>query len=168
MPSATFIDAIDPARLSAVLKTVRRFRNLKAAEVAARMPLAPRSFERFEAGEGRFDFTKVQRFAEVAEVDPYAILFAVLIGSPAFAVRAAQNGISPLILLALEDFDREAGDAIATLDAATILSVFREAFSSLNAEIRRRASLRPGERQPGVSDERNDAPLPAVDAKDED
>lgn len=103
------------------------------------MPL--RSYEHFEAGRGRFDFEKVKRFAEVLEADPFAILIAVQIGSPAFAARCADNKTALALLIRLEEFDREAGEGIADLDAALVFSEVGEAFQRLTAEIRRRARM---------------------------
>ena len=114
------------------------------------------SYERFEAGEGRFDFARVRRFAEIVGVEPFAILFSVLIGSPRFAVRAGYNMLSPLMLLALEEFDADAGDGIASLDGATILRVFGEAFATLREEISRRPGALDGPETPSPYGDEDD------------
>lgn len=134
----------DPAHgrlLSAALKSVRRRRDRTAQDVAAAMGMPLRSYEHFEAGRGRFDFEKVKRFAEVLEADPFAILIAVQIGSPAFAARCADNKTALALLIRLEEFDREAGDGIADLDAALVFGELGEAFQRLTTEIRRRARM---------------------------
>ena len=156
MPSTTFNDAVHPRRLAAALKALRHARGLKAMEVAQAMEMAPRSYERFEAGEGRFDFARVRRFAEIVGVEPFAILFSVLIGSPRFAVRAGHNMLSPLMLLALEEFDADAGDGIASLDGATILRVFGEAFATLREEISRRPGALDGPETPSPYGDEDD------------
>lgn len=149
MPTPSFSDAIHPERLSATLKAVRKARNLKAMAVAAAMPMALRSYERFEAGEGDFNFTKVRRFAEVTRSDPFGILFAVLINSPGFAVSSAANRLTPLFLLTLEEFDRDVGEDIALLDGTTILRVFSDAFKVLAVEIARRSTIETAADGPG-------------------
>lgn len=125
------------------------------------MPMASRSYERFEAGEGEFNFGKVRRFAEVTRSDPLGILFAVLINSPGFAVSTAGNKLNPLFLLTLEEFDQDVGEDIALLDGTTILQVFNQAFRTLAAEIRRRQTIEPP-RAVGSAD------LPPAQDSDED
>lgn len=144
MSSTAFHDAGHGPRLSAALKTVRRQRGLKAAEVAGAMGMPLRSYEYFESGEGRFDFAKVQQFTEVTNSDAFAILGAVFLASPAFAARAANNKIASVLLLALEAFNLDLGDDIALIDTAAALAEFNAAFARLAVEARRRRSLTDG------------------------
>lgn len=131
MRQTTFFDDDQRVRLSQTLKAVRRARGRTAAEVAAAMGMPLRSLEHFESGGGRFDFGKVRRFAEALDADPFAILMAVLIGSPAFAARAADNKLAMILLLGLEEFDRDHGDRLARLDSAGVLAEFGETYRRL-------------------------------------
>lgn len=127
--------------LSAALKAVRRRRGRTAQDVAAAMGMPLRSYEHFEAGRGRFDFDKVQRFANALEADPFAILTAVQIGAPAFAARCADNKAMLALLLTLEEFQREAGDTVSDMDAALVMTEMGEAFARVRRELRRRSRL---------------------------
>jgi transcriptional regulator with XRE-family HTH domain len=135
MTSTTFFDADHRDRLSKALKAVRRLRGVTVAETAALMSMPLRSYEHFEAGGGRFDFAKVNRFAEALDVDPFAILVSVQIGSPRFAVRAANNKLMLALLLGLEELDRDLGEGIARLDTASIIAAFGEAWRRLSETV---------------------------------
>lgn len=132
-------DAERGACLSKALKAIRRRRGLRACDAAAAMQMPLRSYEHFEAGLGRLNVDRVHRFAEALDADPYAILAAVEIGSPELAVRCADNKLISVLMMALQDFDAAAGEAIPTLDAAAAIAVFTDAFDRLATEARRRA-----------------------------
>ncbi len=156
-----FHDTAHQACLSATLKAVRRARAMKAKDVAMAMGLPPRSYERFEAGGGHFDFEKVRHFATVTSSDPFAILAAVLTGSPGLAVESADNKLSALMILALEEFYRDAGDTIRLLDSAAILTAFSRTFRDLGRLAATRADLATGKRI--LEDHDDDPPLPDTD-----
>lgn len=141
MTPIRFADESHRQGLSAALKAVRRRRGRTAAEVAEVMGMPLRSYEHFEAGQGRFDFDKVRRFAEVLEADPFAILTAVQIAAPAFAARCADNKMMLALLIRLEEFQRELGETVADLDPALVLAELGEAFGRMDRELRRRARL---------------------------
>ncbi|WP_415013987.1 hypothetical protein [Brevundimonas sp.] len=84
---------------------------------------------------------KVQRFAGALEADPFAILTAVQIGCPEFAARCADNKVMLALMIRLEEFNRDAGEAVADLDPALVLAEFGDAFQRLEQELRRRARL---------------------------
>jgi len=135
-------DAARGACLSQALKAIRRRRGLRAADVAARLGMPLRSYEHFEAGRGRLNVDRIHRFAEVVDADPYAILAAVEIGSPRFAVRCADDKLMAILMMAIQDFDASAGDDIAGLDPRTLISAFAGVFDQLAAEGEaRRAAL---------------------------
>ena len=77
--------------LSTALRLIRTHRRLRAADVAKSMNMALRSYEHFESGGGRINIERVHRFAEVTDSDPHAILAALALGSPAFALRCADT-----------------------------------------------------------------------------
>jgi transcriptional regulator with XRE-family HTH domain len=118
-------------RLSQALKVVRRKRGLRTSEVARAMGLPLRSYEHFEAGNGRFNVERIHQFALALEVDPYAILAAVDIASPAFAARCADNKLMTVFLMALQEFDANGQDDLSRLDARSLITGFTRLFDSL-------------------------------------
>jgi transcriptional regulator with XRE-family HTH domain len=130
-----------PGWLAQALKGLRRRRQLRSPEVAARMGLRPRTFEHFEAGKGPLYVDRIHDFARALSADPHAILMALEIGSPAFAVRCADNKLMTIIVMALQDFDAATGDAIAQLDAQTLRSTFERLFGELSELAHARAAM---------------------------
>lgn len=129
---------MDPAQrqsqsqtLSAALRLIRSHRRLKTADVAQAMGMALRSYEHFEAGGGRVNLERIHRFAEATDSDPHAIVAALSLGSPQFALRAADNKLMTILMVALQEFDDEVGDVLVELDARTIINVFTRALRDL-------------------------------------
>ncbi|QYC11451.1 helix-turn-helix domain-containing protein [Brevundimonas nasdae] len=117
--------------LSTALKEIRARRRLKSLDVADAMQMKPRTFEHFESGAGRLNPGRIHRFAEATSSDPYAIMAALALGSPKFAVRCADNKLMTILMVALQEFDNEVGDAIADLDGRTIINTFTRALRDL-------------------------------------
>jgi len=134
----------DPPRaargLGGILRALRRLRGRRPTDVATAMPLAQRSYEHFESGAARLNMERVIRFAEVTDTDGFAILAGLWMGSEAFALRCADNKLMTILVMTLQDFDATTGDAIATLDAQTLVSAFEQAFAGLRDEARRRTA----------------------------
>lgn len=132
------MDARQPSSLSAVLSSslrlIRAHRRLRTVEIAEAMNMAPRSYEHFEAGAGRINIERIHRFAEVTDSDPHGILAALALGSPAFALRCADNKLATILAVALQEFDEEMGDAIADLDGLTLINAFTKALKDLAAQ----------------------------------
>lgn len=126
------------ALLSQSLRLIRSHRRLRAADIAQRMNMALRSYEHFESGAGRLNVEKIHRFAEVTNSDPHAILVAISLGSPQFALRCADNKLATILVVGLQEFDEEVGDAIADLDARTIINTFTRSLRDLAAQSVRR------------------------------
>ncbi len=126
--------------LSAALRLIRTHRRLKTSEVAAEMGMALRSYEHFEAGGGRINIQRIHRFAEVTGSDVHAIIAALALGSPAFALRCADNQLMTILLVALQEFDEAVGDAIPELDARVIINTFTKALNDLAVQSVRRDS----------------------------
>lgn len=120
------------------MKALRRRRGRGVRDTAAAVGMAYRSYQHFEAGLGRLDAGRIFRFAQALDVDPYAILTALEIGSPAFALRSADNKLMTIFLMALQDFDAAAGDDIARLDPHTLMTSFTAVFDELRALARDR------------------------------
>lgn len=104
------------------------------------MPL--RSYEHFEGGGGRLNLERIFQFAKAIDVDPYAIVAAVMIASPHFAVRSADNKFIQAFVILLQEFDRTLGDEIANLETTAIVASFSQAFDTLLADARRKADWR--------------------------
>lgn len=104
---------------------------MTAAQVARAMGMPLRSFERFEAGEGRLNIDYVHRFAAATDSDPHAIVMAVAIGSPELARRCADNKLITILTIAAQRFDAVLGDRIATLDARSVIMAVCAMFDEL-------------------------------------
>ncbi len=127
----------DGALLSEALRRVRRHRSLTAAEVAARMHIAKRTYERFEAGRTRLNLDHVVRFARATDCDPNAILMSVVIGSPDFAWRSCDNRMATILTIALQKFDARVGDTLSELDIHTLVSAITQMFDGLESTLAR-------------------------------
>ncbi|WP_312573105.1 helix-turn-helix transcriptional regulator [Brevundimonas sp.] len=119
------------ALLSQSLRLIRAHRRLRAADVAQAMNMALRSYEHFESGAGRINLERIHRFAEVTDSDPHAILAALALGSPEFALRCADNKLATILVVVLQEFDEEVGSMIGDLDARTIINTFTKSLRDL-------------------------------------
>lgn len=117
--------------LAASLRLIRAHRRLRAIEVADRMNMAQRSYEHFEAGAARVNLERIHRFADATDSDPYAILAGLALGSPDFALRCADNKMMTVLMVALQDFDRDRGELAAALDVRTLINAFDRVFRDL-------------------------------------
>jgi transcriptional regulator with XRE-family HTH domain len=124
------------ATLSLILKAIRRRRGLRSSEAARLMGMALRSYQRFESGAMGLDLRKIHQFAEAADADGWAIVFAVEIGSVEFALYCADNKASSALLVALRRFNARSGKDIARLDPRSLLLVFSKAFEDISARAR--------------------------------
>lgn len=135
MVASAFEDRPDlPSLLPATLKTLRRFRGVRSAEAARRMNMPPRSYEHFESGRGRLNVDRLHDLAALLDADPFAIHAALEIRSPAFATRCAENKLMLILMMNLQDFDSQAGDAIRRLDSLDLIEAFRLFFEKLAAQ----------------------------------
>lgn len=138
------------ALLSEALKGLRKRRGLKPCEMASALHMAPRSFEYFESGRSRINLDRLHQAAEALGADPYALLLAVDMGSPRFAMRCAENKLVSILVMALQEFDQVNGDDIALLDPRTVMAAFTQALDELSRHARERADIvarRPGPRR---------------------
>lgn len=126
--------------LSSALRLIRTHRRMKSADIAQAMGMALRSYEHFEAGGGRINLERIHRFADATDSDPYAILAALALGSPHFALRAADNKLMTIMMVALQEFDEELGDLSAELDGRTLINTFTKAMKELALQSVRRDS----------------------------
>lgn len=119
------------ATLSRILKALRRLRGLRPIDVANAMQMKPRTYEYFESGRASLDVDRVHQVAKVLNADPYAILAAIDIASPAFALRTVENKMATLWLMALLEFDATAQDDITRLAPSVLIAAFTKMFDEL-------------------------------------
>jgi transcriptional regulator with XRE-family HTH domain len=125
-----------PTLLPQVLKAIRRRRGLRTATVAQRMGMAVRSYERFESGRGPLSVARVHGFAQATDSDAYAILMALDIRSPDFALRCLDNKAMTLMVMAIQEFDATAQDDIGRLEPRSLIAGYTQLFDGLTAKAR--------------------------------
>ncbi|WP_374346561.1 helix-turn-helix domain-containing protein [Phenylobacterium sp.] len=124
--------------LTAALRAIRRRKGLRVKDAAAAMGLPLRTYQHFESGRSQLDFDRIKAFARVTDSDPYAILAAVLIGSPAFAVRCMDNKLASVLVVAVKRFDERVGDAIPHIEVGRLIAAFRKMFDDLETDLQDR------------------------------
>jgi transcriptional regulator with XRE-family HTH domain len=125
----------EPNLLPQILKAIRRRRGLSVKAAAAAMPMALRSYVHFESGRGRLKIERIYQFAQMTNSDPLAILIALEIKSPAFALRCMENKGMTIFVMALKQFDAQVKDDFTRLDPRTLVSASRQFFDGLSAKI---------------------------------
>ncbi len=119
-------------------RSVRRARGMTAQQAADAMNLPLRTYEYFEAGQGRVNLDYLHRFAAAANCDPYALLLGPGLGSQEFARRTADTKMILIFLIALGEFEGRMGDRMINLDPRDLIEVFTEAFRKIEADMRTR------------------------------
>src|SRR4051794_3869292 len=99
--------------LSKILKAIRNHRHLTVEKVALRMDLKKRTYERFEAGEGRLKVERIFTFAQATDSDPYALLASVKLGAPDFAIACIDNKLVMLFVAYARELFRVEGPDLA-------------------------------------------------------
>lgn len=131
MEEAALTSRDDGSLRSAVLKGVRKLRGLSPQEMATALNMPLRTYEHFEAGQGRLNLDYLYRFSIVTGSDFYGLMHAIAIGSPDFAVRTADNKFMTTFTILLQAYDRRMGDRIRDLDARSLIAAFGELFDAL-------------------------------------
>jgi hypothetical protein len=107
---------------------------MRAAEVAARMGMALRSYQHFEGGhEKNPSLERILAFADATDTDPLAILAALQVGDPALAHACADSKLLYVLQIALEDFHARAPEAMAGVEPRLVHMVFTRLFRELAA-----------------------------------
>lgn len=135
MPGRAPDNMRDSQLLSAAVKLVRKSSGLSSREVAQKMNVALRTYQRFEGGLNRLNLDHIHRFAKATSSDPYALLFAVMIGSPRFALAAANNNLATILMVALQNLEQSLGDRIAELETRDLISAITKPFDALAAQV---------------------------------
>ncbi len=121
--------------LSSVLKAIRNYRRLTVQDVADRMGLQKRTYERFEAGEGLLKMARIFSFARATDSDPYALLVSVRLGSPDFALACIDNKLVALLVAHARELFRTEGAGLARLQPQVIVEALTVAFSTMGADL---------------------------------
>lgn len=125
-------------RLSQILRSIRAARRLRASDVAKAMGMALRSYEHFEAGRGRLDFLRLERFAEATDSDPYAIVIELMLKRPGFALEAMENKLAVVNLFALDDFHAAMGEDVRLIEPQVLVGGFQRLFQDFADYVRKR------------------------------
>lgn len=123
--------------LATALRAIRRRRRLSAAEVARAMPMALRSYQALENGEGPLGLDRLHRFAEVTDCDVVALVVAASLGAPDLAIHCADNKFMTHLALRALDVDEAAGEDLERLTASLALGPLDRAVAELTAAARR-------------------------------
>lgn len=120
------------ATLRAILKHFRKRSGLKSAEMAKLMGKGLRTYQRWESGYYGVQVEPIRRFAEIVQVDPWGIIFAVEFGSVNFAIDTSGNNAASLLLVALRRLHRRpGGKALRELDPRSLLLTYTRGFDLL-------------------------------------
>lgn len=125
------------------LRRVRQARGLTAAEAAARMGLARRTYEYFEGGDARFDLRKLELFSDRLGIDGLALLVAMMMDRPQFAIRLGEVHLLSVAVGLCAELEGRLGDRISRLDGPTVLRCLKPAFDSLEREAHSRTFRAP-------------------------
>lgn len=131
MIGKTPLSASDGAVLSKALKAIRKHRGMSPGETARAMNMAPRTYQRFEAGGTRVNLDHIHRFAQATRSDPHGIVMAIAIGSPEHALRSSDNQLDTVITVGVKNLNDVLGDQIRDLDRRTIVSAVTTLVDSL-------------------------------------
>ena len=121
--------------LSQILKSIRRRRGLRSSEVARAMGMALRSYQHFESARGREDVPTVHAFADAVDADGHAILLALDMKSPEFALDCLDNKFASVMVLSVRRFRKASGRELARLDPRSVIGAFERAFGELTRKL---------------------------------
>lgn len=124
----------DAALISAAIKRVRLRRGFSTQQVAVRMNVTLRTYQRFEAGDMPFNLDLIHRFARATDSDPHGFWLGVVIGSSALALNSADNQFATVLLSATHKFEARMGDRIARLSTRTIIDAVMAMYETLARE----------------------------------
>lgn len=127
----------DGQLLSGALKLVRRARGMSTRQTAAAMHMSLRTYQRFEAGSTKLNLDHIHRFAQATASDPYGILTAVAIGSSRYALNTADNRLSTILVVAIQNLEQSVGDRITELDTRSLVNAVAALFDGFAEQILR-------------------------------
>lgn len=124
----------DAALISAAIKRVRLRRGFSTQQVAVRMNVTLRTYQRFEAGDMPFNLDLIHRFARATDSDPHAFWLGVVVGSSALALNSADNQFATILVSATHKFEARMGDRLARLSTRTIIDAVMAMYETLVRE----------------------------------
>jgi hypothetical protein len=98
------------------------------------MGIATRTYANFEAGRGRLSVAKIHKFSQIVRADPYAILVALDIKSPSFALRCMDHQFMSMLIVLIQEFDGRARDSFTRIDPRILYAHARQFFDGLIAQ----------------------------------
>jgi transcriptional regulator with XRE-family HTH domain len=122
-------------RLSSLLKAIRRRRGLTVQQMADRMGMKKRSYERFEAGEGLLKEDRIFRYAQATDSDPFAFVAEVRYHDPGFALACIDNKLAMLMVAHARDLFRTHGPDLRDLHPQMIVEAMNAAMAALRADL---------------------------------
>ena len=124
--------------LAAAMRDLRIDRRLRASDVAQRMGLPLRTYERFEAGLGPITYDRLVRFAQATASDVFALLAVLPFGDAAFARHCADNKLMTIIMMSVLELSETLGEDVAYLDPKTLIGAFTRATTDLAEHFHKR------------------------------
>lgn len=124
--------------IGATMRLVRKARKLRSFDIAKSMNMPLRSYEYLESGKGRVSFERVMAFARAADVDGWALLASVPLGSPEFALRCADNKLMTILLVSMKELEDDLGNDMTFLQPGTLIGAFTRLRKDLAQHVRNR------------------------------
>jgi transcriptional regulator with XRE-family HTH domain len=138
MAGKTREEGEDARTLSQAMRAIRKERRLRTSEIARLLDMPVRSYEHFEAGRGKISFDRIMRFAKVTDSDPIALLAALALGKPEFALYCADNKFMTIMMYAMRELEEELGPDIAYISSGTAVGAFMRVVKELIESVRKR------------------------------
>lgn len=138
MSSKTPEETIDGTTIGEAMRLIRKARRMRVSEVARAMGMSPRSYEYLESGQGRMSNERIVRFAEATNSDPDALASVVQLGSPAFALRCADNKLMKIMMIHIRELNEELGNDIGYLEPGLIIGTMARVKKDLLERVRNR------------------------------
>lgn len=120
------------------MRLIRKARKVRSFDVAHEMNMPLRSYEYLESGKGRVSFERIMAFARATDVDGWALLASVPLGSPDFALRCADNKLMTILLVTMKELDDDLGNDITYLQPGTLIGAFTRLRNDLAQHVRKR------------------------------
>ncbi|WP_275052052.1 helix-turn-helix transcriptional regulator [Caulobacter sp. SSI4214] len=118
---------------------LRKERRMTAAEVAAGMGIAVRTYQDFEAGKGDLDLNKILLFATATGTDAVSIILALLFRDPDLARQSMDNKLPTTFWISFREFRDDVGEQLNVVPPALLLEGFRRVYEEIRLYLRKRA-----------------------------
>lgn len=111
---------------------------MRPAEVARALGMPLRSYEHFESGRGKITYDRIVKFAEATNSDPVAIIAAIPLQSPDFALNCANNKMMTIVMIAMCELHEELGEDLTYLEPRTLIGALTRVTKELVEHVRKR------------------------------